>query len=270
MDAVREKYPEVRIIASQRNLGFAKANNIGIRASSGKYLALINPDVIVLPGCMEAALSALASDDTIGLVGPMMLAPDGSTSRSGMRLPTLWNALCDALVLHRAFGSSPLFGGQLMHDFDWATRRDVEVLNGWFWLMRGETVAQVGSLDEDFFMYGEDVDWCKRFRDDGWRVVFEPAAVAIHFGGGSSANAPVRFFIELQRSNLTYWDKHSGRLSRTVYRAILVTHHLLRAVAYGAKAAALRSSTDARYKCFLSAKCLTWLLVGTRRDEDAV
>jgi GT2 family glycosyltransferase len=268
VEEVRLAHPDVRVIANQHNLGFAKANNVGIAASCGNYLALINPDVVVLPNCIDAAVTVLDGDPSIGLLGPMMLDRNGNVQRSGMRLPTLWNVLCDALVLHTVFGRSPLFGGQLMRDFDWTTRRDIEVLNGWLWIVRRDTVSQVGQLDEGFFMYGEDVDWCRRIREHGWRVLFEPSTAAIHFGGGSSANAPVRFFLELQRANLRYWRKYFGLFSRSLYRAILVIHHLLRMVAYGALAV-VNSSVDARHKSYCSAKCVLLLFVGSLRAEEA-
>ena len=91
--------------------------------------------------------------------------------------------------------------------------RRVDALSGCFWLVRREAVSHVGLLDERFFMYSEDLDWCRRFDQANWEVVFCPEAEAIHYGGASSSNAPTRFLIEMQRANLKYWRKHHGKLS---------------------------------------------------------
>ena len=210
VDMLEQHFPEVRVIRSQENLGFAKANNVGIRTSRGRYLALINPDVKLLSGCLERALAAIEAEPSIGVLGPAMIGRDGAIHRSGMRFPTLWNCVCDALMLHRLFGRRPIFGGQSMADFDWSSPRDVEVLNGWFWLIRRNALSEVGLLDEQFFMYGEDMDWCKRFYDGGWRIVFAPDAAAIHYGGGSAEQAPTRFYLEMQKANLQVLDQASS------------------------------------------------------------
>lgn len=262
-EMIAQQFPEVRLIRSADNVGFARANNIGILASNSRYLALINPDVKLLAGCVERALAAIEAEPSVGMLGPGMIGRDGSVHRSGMRFPTLWNLLCDALALHRVFGRRPIFGGHLMADFNWDSSRDVDVLSGWFWLIRRDALREVGLLDEQFFMYGEDLDWCKRFRDAGWRVVFEPKAAAIHYGGGSSEQAPIRFCLEMQRSNQQYWNKHHPRITRPLYVAIVSLHSLVRLVRYWCRQALRANDVDTRYKVRLYAECLRHLLLGT-------
>ena len=260
-DMLRDRFPEVRLIQNDQNLGFATANNIGIRASHGRYLALINADVKVLDGCLERALAAIEAESSIGVVGPAMIGRDGMVHRSGMRFPSLWNGICDAFALHGLFGRRPLFGGQAMADFDWKSRRDVDVLNGWFWLIRRDALDEVGLLDEQFFMYGEDVDWCKRFHDAGWRIVFEPDAASIHYGGGSAEQAPTRFYLEMQRANLQYWSKHHARHTVPLYTAILFLHHLIRLVGYWCRNTWVNDA-EAQSKVPLYAACLRQLWFG--------
>lgn len=193
-DVVREEFPEVKLIETGANLGFAKGNNVGIRHSRGKYLALVNSDVNVPDGCLARMLEYMQSEPKIGIIGPrMQCPPDGAIGRSYMRFPGVWNWFCRALALDSLFRGSALFGGFMMTDFDNTRTADVDVLNGWFWMARREAVDQVGLLDERFFMYGEDIDWCKRFHQCGWRVVYFAGAEALHYGGASSSAAPVRF-----------------------------------------------------------------------------
>jgi GT2 family glycosyltransferase len=256
VDVLAVAFPDVTIIRNERNLGFARGNNLGIQRANGCYLALVNPDVVILDGCIARALETLQNDPSIGVVGPAMLDTQGMVHRSGMRTPGLWNAVCDALVLHHVFGPRPFVGGQMMTDFDWTHRRDVEVLNGWFWLVHRDAVNHVGPLDDRFFMYGEDVDWCERFRRAGWRLVFEPTARAVHHGGGSSRQAPLRFYLELEVANHQYWAKYHRLPKRVAYSAIRAVHHAIRLICYGCVAALAPSNHDVLLKARRHAACL--------------
>jgi GT2 family glycosyltransferase len=110
--------------------------------------------------------------------------------------------------------------------------KEVDVINGCFWAVRRKAIEDVGFLDEDFFMYGEDMDWCKRFSNAGWKIVYLPLAEALHFGGASSSRSPIRFYIEMQKANLRFWGKHYGAASRKVYFVIILIHQSLRALGY--------------------------------------
>ena len=171
-EMIRSAFPKVNLIETGANLGFAKGNNIGIRHASGNYICLINSDVNVPPDCLSKLRQYMEQNPRVGLVGPKMLGPDGTARRSGMRFPSVWNSFLRAFALDSMFKGSKLFGGLLMSDFKFDRTRDIEVLNGWFWMTRKEALDEVGPLDERFFMYGEDIDWCKRFQLAGWRVVF--------------------------------------------------------------------------------------------------
>ena len=231
-DLVRDTFPEVRLVSNMQNFGFAKGNNIGIAASRGKYLFLVNSDVNVPGGCFDKIVEYMDLNPKVGLLGPQMLGPAGEIRRSTMRTPTLWNLFCRAVALDAIFQRSRWTGGFLMEDFAHDHTMDVEVLNGWFWVVRGSALEEVGLLDEQFFMYGEDLDWCYRFRKANWRLVFFAGAKAIHYGGASSAAAPLRFYREMQKANLQYWKKHHGRFSSILYVGITVLHELIRVVGH--------------------------------------
>jgi GT2 family glycosyltransferase len=259
-DLIRKQFPQVTLVHNDRNLGFAKANNIGIRLAKGKYLCLINSDVNVPTGCFVKMLRYMEENPSIGILGPKMLGTDGKVCRSCMRIPTLWNSVCRALALDSVFKRSQIFGGFLMNDFRHNRIKDVNILNGWFWMIRREAINGVGPLDERFFMYGEDLDWCRRFHQAGWRVVFYSEAEAVHYGGASSANAPIQFLIEMERANLQYWEKYHGQAARACYLLIIGLKHAIRACAYALLYLGKRSfRAQSSLKMKRSYACLLWL-----------
>jgi GT2 family glycosyltransferase len=257
---VEEKFPEVCLIQSPVNGGFSKGNNIGIARSRGKYLCLVNSDVNVPPGCVNELIAFMEANPDIGMAGPRWLAPGGQTQRSSMRFPTVGNTLGRALGADVMLKGTPWAGGHLMADFAHDHTRDVEVLNGWFWVVRRTALEQVGLLDEGFFMYGEDIDWSYRFYKAGWRRVFYAGVGATHYGGASSAAAPIRFYIEMQRAYFQYFEKHHGRLSRRVVQGIAALHELVRMAGYGAVYLVKPSGREnTRFVLSRSVAVLRWL-----------
>jgi GT2 family glycosyltransferase len=259
-ELIAEMFPEFKLIRNPENLGFAKANNIGIAESSGDYLCLVNSDVKFLNDCISPMLRYLSGHSEVGMLGPKMLAADGEIRRSTMRFPTVWNNFCRAIGLDSLFKRSRAFGGLLMSDFDHQTTAPVEVLNGWFLVVRRSAVERVGLLDPQFFMYGEDVDWCYRFRQAGEEVVFFADAGAIHYGGASSANAPLRFYLELYRATWQYWRKHHGGMAQTGFLIAFAIHHSVRLLGSGLLylcSPSQRPRTAARFKRSLA--CLHWV-----------
>ena len=259
-DMIRRDFPYVRLVENDRNLGFPKGNNVGISLAKGKYILLINPDVIVSPTCLGRLVRYMEHDPSIGLLGPRILAPDGAVQRSTMRFPTVWNSFCRALALDSLFRGSRIFGGFLMSDFAHDKTMDVDILNGCFWLVRREVLNQVGLLDEQLFMYGDDLDWCYRFHEAGFRVVFYPQAESVHYGGGTTASAPTFFYIEYRRANLQFWKKHHGRLAAFSYLLTVWLHEVVRVLGHGALYCFKGSARhDAGFKVRRSLACLAWL-----------
>ncbi|MBI2400790.1 MAG: glycosyltransferase family 2 protein [Deltaproteobacteria bacterium] len=250
-DTIEELFPEVRLIRSDENLGFAKANNIGIMASSGKYVCLINSDVVVLGGCLEALKDRMDSDPSAGLVCPKVLNPDMTLQPTCRRFPSIKGAFLSAIGLDSR--------NYMRHD----SVMEAEAVSGCFMLARRAAIDEAGLLDERFFFYAEDKDWCRRIRNSGWKIVYLPEAKAVHYGGSSSSAAPVKFYIELHKANLKYWRKYHGSLSAAIYLAIVMLHQALR-IGSAAVVFALvpgRRTNEAR-KVKRSAACLRWLLSG--------
>lgn len=260
-DFIREKYPQVELICNSQNLGFAKANNLGIRRATGELICLINSDVAVPADCVSKMVSYMQNNPAIGMLGPRMLLKNGTIGQSCMRFPTIWNQFCRALGLDTLFPKSKLFGGFLMTDFRYDRIEEVDILTGWFWMVRREALNQVGLLDERYFFYGEDMDWSKRFHDAGWRVVFYPEAEAYHNCAASSSKAPTRFYVEMNRANSQYFQIHHGRLARVGYWAVTGLHQLVRIIGYSfAYLLSLGRSSEAGFKVRRSAACMRWLM----------
>ncbi|HEU5336886.1 MAG TPA: glycosyltransferase family 2 protein [Terriglobales bacterium] len=233
VEAIAARFPDnVRLIRNAHNVGFSRANNIALQLCRGQYVCLINADVVVPPGCIEKMANYLDGHREVGLLGPRMLCPNGRMGNGVMRFPTVWNTFCCALGLHRLFPASGLLGGFVMAGFEPGATQDVEVLTGWFWMTRCEALRQVGGLDEQFFMYGEDIDWCYRFRKAGWRVVFYAGAEALHYRAASSDNSPQRFYVEMQRANLQYFRKHHNWTGRAGYWVARCIHEAIRVAGF--------------------------------------
>lgn len=258
--AVENQFPQVKLIKNEENIGFARANNIGIRASTGRYICLINSDVIVLEGCIEKLIELMDANPSAGISGPKILNQDCSLQVSCRSFPSIWNNLCQALGLNYLFPKSSFFSEPFMKYWAHDKARKVDVITGCFWMVRRKALDEVGLLDEDFFIYGEDIDWCKRFHNADWDVLFYPEAQAIHIGGASSDNAPVRFYLEMQKADLQYWRKHHGRVGRAGYLAIILIRQTLRVV-FGAiryiTHPSKRESTCFKLKRSLA--CIWWL-----------
>ncbi len=260
VEAIKKGFHWVTLIENGRNLGFASANNIGIRRSSGRYVCLVNSDVVILPGCLQTLYSYMEEHQRVGMAGPKMLDRDGIPRRSTMFFPSYLNNFFRSIALDSLFPKSFLFGKYLMGYEDRTMTMQADVLNGFFWIIRRESLDEVGLLDESFFMYGEDIDFCKRFALKGWSRVFVSDAAAIHYGGASSANAPTRFYLEMQKANLRYWRKHLGTVGGMYYRAILSLHHIFRIMGHAIRITiASPPSEDERFKMNRSKAVLHWL-----------
>lgn len=205
----------VRLIAMPRNAGFAAAQNQSIRLASGRYIFLLNPDsVLNSPDVLRKMVDFMDANQDVGFLGPKVINPDGSLQYSARRFPTMLAAGFRHTLLGRLFPNNAFVRRYLMTD--WAHDRiaDVDWLSGSALLVRKETIQQIGLLDERFYMYLEDVDWCRRAHDAGWRVVYFPEVTVIHKIGGASDQNPVEMIKEHHKSMLRYFLKYNARSPR--------------------------------------------------------
>jgi GT2 family glycosyltransferase len=271
IEMVESKYPWVKLIKSKENLGFAKGNNVAIRQAAGRYVALVNPDVIVFPGCLDALADFLDENPHVGNAGPRVFNPDMTQQSTCRRFPTLWNNFCSATRLESMFKGRKFFAGEHMFYFAHDRTLAVDVIVGCFSTIRREALDEVGLLDEGLFMYGDDVDWCRRARNAGWQCVFYPGAQAIHDRGKTTAPFPEHFAVAQQRSVLRYWTKHHSFLGVLGIRTIMLCHHLLRylTAAVGNLVRSQKGSANEVRKR-VSGACLRQLLFGAvpRKPEE--
>ncbi len=201
----------VTFIRNGRNLGFAAANNQAIRRSSGRVVALLNPDARVMKGALKRMVEWMDAHPRVGIAGPRLLETDGSTQRSVRRDPWLSDQILILLKTHHLWPAAPPFRRYLADGFDYGKEQDVEQLMGAALFIRREVFTGIGLLDESFFIWFEEVDFCKRARDAGWRVSYVPSAAVVHHGGASFAKAMTlrkqRYFSGSMR---TYFKKHRG------------------------------------------------------------
>ena len=227
-ELLKKQYSNIILIENKDNLGFSKANNIGIAKSRGELLFLVNSDIIALENSIKNMLDYMDENPEVGMAGPKVFNHDMTKQTTCSKYPGLWNELCGAFALNKVFSNTSLFSDWRMDYWDHMSERSVSVLSGCFWAIRRTALDDVGLLDERFFIYGEDVDWSRRFNNSKWKVKFNPEARIIHLGGASSSRTPIRFYIEMQKANLKYWKKHHSRVKVMAYKLILFIHHLNR------------------------------------------
>lgn len=229
-DMVRRKYPEVVLVETGGNLGFAGGHFPLFERSRGRYHVLVNSDVRLTENCLTPIQQRLEADPAIGVLGCRILGADGGLQPSCRRFPNLWHQLIEGSGLNRLFPRSGFWNAYKMGDFDHDHAREVDQVMGSFFVIRREVIERIGPLDRGFFMYYEEVDYCLRTRRAGYKVFFEPAASVYHAGGASAAKVKVLTIRRLMRSMRRYYEKNHGRLTWLPLLAILsldgVTHVL--------------------------------------------
>jgi N-acetylglucosaminyl-diphospho-decaprenol L-rhamnosyltransferase len=185
-DMVEREFPRVRLLR-RGNVGFSAANNLVLRESDAEAVLLLNPDAEIYEGTLDAALARLRSDPRIGMVGVKLVTESGELDHACKRsFPTPLGALAHFTGLGRRDGAARPLTQYRATELGDDEPGEVDAVNGAFMLCRMEAVRQVGLLDEGYWLYMEDLDWCRRFWDAGWKVFYEPAGVALHVKGGSS------------------------------------------------------------------------------------
>jgi len=219
-ELVRNEFPRVTLIGNQRNRGFAAANNQGMRLAQGRYVLLLNSDTVVLDRAIQKTVQFADDHPEAALVGCRVLNPDSSLQPTCFMFPSLLNMVLSTTYLYKLVPRSRFFGRERMTWWDRDDVREVDALTGCFMLVRREAIEDVGLMDERFFMYGEETDWCYRFKRAGWRNLFYPGASIIHLGGGSTRARADDMNIQLRRSILQFMKKHRSALSYATARVL--------------------------------------------------
>jgi GT2 family glycosyltransferase len=210
---VREHYPEVCMIESGGNVGFARANNMGIRQSDSEYVLLLNPDTVIAENTLREVMSFMDLHETVGGAGVQMLNADGTKAMESRRgRPTPLVSFYKMCGLADLFPRSRTFARYYMSWLSWNEPAEIEVVSGAFFFIRRKALDEVGLLDEDFFMYGEDIDLSCRLLNAGWHNCYLPCRI-IHYKGGSTDKTTVRYVRVFYQAMLIYFRKHYAHLN---------------------------------------------------------
>lgn len=229
---VRERFPQARLIENRENVGFARANNQAIAASDSEFVLLLNSDTLVQPNALKLLVAFMCYESSAGVVGAYVLNPDSTLQASFGKFPTLASESIKAWGLEarqpfvRWFGPAQPFSAESV-ETDWVI--------GAAMMLRREAVNQVGLLDENYFMYSEEIDLAYRIKKAGWQNFVVRDARIIHLGGQSTRRMPASMKAELFRSKTRYFEKHHGRMAAAWVRTMFATSTLAKQWGYRLK-----------------------------------
>jgi len=221
---VRGEFPRVRLIENIQNAGFARANNQGFVRGAGRYLLMLNPDTEVRPRALATLVAFMDSHPDAGAAGAMLLNADGTPQTSCYPEPTLFREFW------RLFHLDALWPRACYPMASWPLEapRQVEVAQGACLILRRDALSSVGLLDEDYFIYSEEVDLCHRMRRAGWRVYWVPQAAVVHHGGRSTCQVAGAMFLRLYEGKVLFFRKHRGQVATQLYKLILFVASIAR------------------------------------------
>ena len=207
------EFPDVKLFINTSNRGFAAANNQGFAAAGGRYILMLNSDTIVLNKALDTVITFADAHPEAGVVGCYVMNPDKTLQRTGFMYPSVLNMFLSATYLYKLFPQNRFFGRERMTWWNRDDIRELDVVTGCFMLIRREMTEVVGMLDEDYFVYGEETDYCYRVKQAGWKILFPPDAQIIHFGGASSSQMKPQMALQIRASILLFFRKHRSILA---------------------------------------------------------
>jgi hypothetical protein len=228
VELVRERYPDVRLV-EQHNVGLAAGWNRGIESASGRFVLLLNADAWTVGDAVQALVAFAEEHPQAAVVAPKLLNQDGSLQRSVRGFPTLWRLATEYYFLRKLAPRSRALNAFYAGDFDHAETREVEWAMGASLLVRRDAIDAVGPADGAFFLFSEETDWCYRFHQAGWTVVFHPGAEVVHVSGAAHGG---RMFKENVRSHLRFFAKHHGSGEADRARRLMLWALRLRGLAF--------------------------------------
>lgn len=224
-EMLSETFPWVQTIDTGQNVGFTRGNNIGIAVAQGRYVMLLNPDTEIVGDALPRMAAYLDRHSHTGVVGPQLLESDRATVQSSRRrFPTLATAFFESTWLQKLAPRNVLERYYVRDKPDDETQ-EVDWVVGAALMTRAAVLQHVGGLDENYFMYSEELDWCRRAKDNGWRVAYLPTAQVVHHGGQSSEQVAANRHIYFQASKVRYFKKHHGPASASALRVFLMVSY---------------------------------------------
>ena len=230
VEMVRDIFPDVTLIGNSENRGFAAANNQGIAISRGRYVLLLNSDTLVTDAAIARTVGYADRHPDAAVVGCQVWVDSDTIQKTCFKFQSPWNVFCVSTGIAGFFPGSKLFGGDKMLWWDRKDQRQVDVVSGMFMLVRRRAIEQVGVMDEAYFVYSEEADWCYRFMKAGWKNVFWPGARIVHVGGGGRSSRQVKVKMEVQKvkSLLIFVKKNYGYINSLLCRIITFLTSLIK------------------------------------------
>ncbi|MFH1428813.1 MAG: glycosyltransferase family 2 protein [Candidatus Margulisiibacteriota bacterium] len=208
IEMVMDDYYWVKMIASIANMGFAAGNNMALEQVRGEYILLLNPDTEVKSGALRTLINFLDTNPEAGAVGPKLLNPDGSLQPSCKTFPTISTFIFNSLFLDIIFAKSKIFGRYEMSWWGHDDLREVDQPMGAALMVRKSVIQKIGFMDKRFYMFFDEVDWCYRIKQAGYKIYFTPEAEIIHHGGQSIKSAEMSMSYHWHRSLKRFFNKH--------------------------------------------------------------
>lgn len=259
---VRQEFPQARLVANQENRGFSAACNQGAAHSSGEAILLLNPDAELRPGALRALTDCLGRHPNVAVVGPQLLNADGTAQPSRRRFPTLVTAFLESTVLQGWFPHNAHLRRYYCQDTPADQEQEVDWLVGACLLLRRAAWEQVGPLDERFFLYFEETDWCLRAARAGWRAAYVPQAQVVHRGGQSSGRDLRQRHIQFLASKRRFYRKHFGPVAGGLVRWALALNYALLIAEDALKLALGHKVAMRRERIGLYGAVLKWSVTG--------
>jgi GT2 family glycosyltransferase len=225
VEMVQNEFPEAKVLDNQKNLGFAKGNNVAIKQAAGRLILLLNADTTINPDTLDLSVKYMDAHPEVGAMGGKVLLANGELDKACRRkFPNPWNSFL------RLFGFKQFSNYNISTPIDHET--EVDAITGAYFLIRKSVIDQVGLLDEEFFMYGEDLDWCWRIKQAGYKIMYYPKAEIIHYKHGASRSIPFRTINWAHRAMKIFYRKHYGPqhpwiFNQLIYLGITIRMYLV-------------------------------------------
>ncbi|MEQ8677441.1 MAG: glycosyltransferase family 2 protein [Aggregatilineales bacterium] len=226
VEMIQKEFEQVVLLAQSANVGFTKGNNIGLEVARGKYILLLNPDTEIIGDSLQQMVRFLEAHTDVGIAGPHTLNTDGTYQSTRRRFPTIMTAFFESTWL-QPFAPKAILEHFYVSEFADDATIEVDWVQGSALMARREVYEQIGGLDTGFVMFSEEMDWCKRAKDAGWKVFYLGDALITHHGGKSTEQVTANKHIYFQESKLRYFHKHHGWLVASLLRAFLLSTYAI-------------------------------------------
>ncbi len=230
IEKIREYYPFVNIIKNVTNIGFSAANNIGFKVARGEFILLLNPDTLITDGAINKSLGYAQEHTEVGLLGCEVLWGTGGRQSTLIKFPTLKDIVINMFVPYKIMRKNRWLGQSRYVGVDYSCEQDVDVIAGCYMMVNRAVLAEVGGLDEDFFMFGEEIEWCWRMYQSGRKVRYFPGSSIIHYGGGCSTSLSFRKVLLIAKGQLMVFKKTRGAIVALVANVLMLIRDLPRVI----------------------------------------